>query len=220
MKNDFVRELLPNGLARVNAWLFLGTVIACTITLESPAEAATSIATTKHNLTPTGPGTFKAPEATGLCVFCHTPHNATPQTPLWNKALSGATYTLYTSTTLKAVVTQPTGGSRLCLSCHDGTLAMGTLRAPQAGLQPTLGVLTGTALIGTNLSGDHPVSFVYDGALAAARGELADPLSLPNTVRLDHNSELQCTSCHDAHEDKWPNFLRMDTRAGAVHRLP
>jgi predicted CXXCH cytochrome family protein len=216
VKNVLVKYLLYNCLTRANAGLFLGMVITVIVTLAAPAEAGTSIANTKHNLTPTGPGTFKAPEATGLCVFCHTPHNATPQTALWNKALSGATYTLYTSTTLKAVIKQPTGSSRLCLSCHDGTLAMGTLRVPQAGLQPTLGILTGTALIGTNLSDDHPISFVYDSALAANRGELAEPLSLPKTLHLDRNGELQCTSCHDAHEDKRSKFLRMDTRYGAL----
>jgi predicted CXXCH cytochrome family protein len=178
--------------------------------------AGTSIANTVHNLTPSGPGTFRAPEATGLCVYCHTPHNATPQAGLWNRALSGATYQLYESTTLKAQLKQPTGSSRLCLSCHDGTLAMGTLRAPQNGLQPTLGLLTGRTVIGTNLSGDHPISFVYDSALALSRGELADPLSLPQTLKLDRNHELQCTSCHDAHEDRRPNFLRADTRNGGL----
>ena len=182
----------------------------------TPAMASTSVANTVHNLTPSGPGTFRAPEATGLCVYCHTPHNASPQRGLWNRELSGATYQLYESTTLKAQLKQPTGSSRLCLSCHDGTLAMGTLRRAPNGVQPTLGVLTGRNVIGTNLSADHPVSFVYDSALAASRGELADPLSLPKTIRLDQNKELQCTSCHDAHEDRRPNFLRTDTRSGAL----
>jgi predicted CXXCH cytochrome family protein len=220
MTSNFRKGLLPDGLARslarVEAGFLLRMVIAGIIAWASPAEAVTSIANTKHNLTPTGPGTFKAPEATGLCVFCHTPHNALPQTPLWNRALSGATYTLYTSSTLKAQVQQPTGSSRLCLSCHDGTLAMGTLRAPQNGVQPTLGVLTGKAVIGTDLSGDHPISFVYDSALAATRGELVDPLGASKALHLDPKGELQCASCHDAHDDRQPNFLRMDTRAGAL----
>ena len=109
----------------------------------TPAMASTSVANTVHNLTPSGPGTFRAPEAAGLCVYCHTPHNASPQRGLWNRELSGATYQLYESTTLKAQLKQPDGSSRLCLSCHDGTLAMGTLRRAPNGVQPTLGVLTG-----------------------------------------------------------------------------
>ena len=78
-----------------------------------PAAAANSIANTVHNLTPTGPGTFRAPEAIGLCAYCHTPHNASPQRGLWNRELSGAIYQLYESSTLKAQVKQPTGSTRL-----------------------------------------------------------------------------------------------------------
>lgn len=197
---------------------WLGWVLATALLAWTPAAlAATTIANTVHNLTPTGPGNFKAPEATGLCVFCHTPHSSNPQRSLWNRALSSAVYQLYDSTTLKAVVKQPTGSSRLCLSCHDGTLAMGTLLRPPYGRnQPTLGVLTGKAALGTNLSADHPISFVYDAALVANRGELINPASLTSVVKLDKNSELQCTSCHNAHEDRHPKFMRMDTRNGAL----
>jgi len=191
-------------------------LVAAFQALAPDANATTSVANTVHNLTPSGTGTFKAPETTGLCVFCHTPHSASPQRGLWNRDLSAATYTLYSSTTLKAVLKQPTGSSRLCLSCHDGTLAMGTLRLAQNGVQPTLGVLTGRTALGTNLSADHPVSFLYDSALATARGELVDPVSLTKAIKLDQNHELQCTSCHDAHEDRRANFLRVDTKAGAL----
>jgi len=205
-------------IIRCKATFIMGLVLlAATVGWHPPADAATSIANTVHNLTPTGPGNFKAPEATGLCVFCHTPHSSNPQRSLWNRALSSAVYQLYESTTLKAVVKQPTGSSRLCLSCHDGTLAMGTLLVPQSGsYQPTLGVLTGSAALGTNLSADHPISFVYDAALATTRGELLNPASLTSAVKLDKNSELQCTSCHNAHEDRHPKFMRMDTRNGAL----
>ncbi len=215
MTNVPAMDRWPKWLASLLAQLLLGLLAAGLIGWANLAGAVGTIANTKHNLTPTGPGTFKAPEATGLCVFCHTPHNGLPQTPLWNRALSGATYTLYTSTTLKAQVQQPTGSSRLCLSCHDGTLAMGTLRLAPAGVQPTLGILTGKAVIGTNLSADHPLSFVYNSALAATRGELVDPLGAPKTLHLDSSGALQCTSCHDAHVEV-PNFLRMDPRYGAL----
>lgn len=191
-------------------------VLALSLTLPLSVQAATSVANTVHNLTPSGPGTFKAPEAVGLCAYCHTPHNASPQRGLWNRQQSSATYLLYDSSTLKAQLKQPTGNSRLCLSCHDGTLAMGTLRVAPNQVQPTLGVLTGAAKVGTDLSADHPVSFVYDSALAANRGELTDPLALPKAARLDHQSELQCTSCHDAHEDRNPKFMNMNNRYAAL----
>lgn len=180
------------------------------------AAAQTQIARTLHNLTPSGTGTFRVTEAAGLCVFCHTPHNASPTRALWNRELSGVTYKLYESSTLEAQLSQPTGSSRLCLSCHDGTLALGNLRVPPPGSRFTLGPLTGRAVLGTDLSDDHPISFVYDSALALRRGQIADPVTLPRAIRLDDTGQLQCTSCHDPHEDRNPKFLRINNRFGAL----
>lgn len=204
---------------RKSAAAGLGAAVAFTLagflTLSAPALGQTQIGRTVHNLTPTGPGTVKETVPTGLCVFCHTPHNASPTRALWNRALPGVTYELYASTTLKAQLNQPTGTSRLCLSCHDGILALSNLRLPPSGTQLTLGPLTGRTVLGTDLSDDHPISFIYDSALALARGGLADPLTLPAAIRLD-NGQLQCTSCHNPHEDRQPKFLRMDNRSGAL----
>jgi len=188
----------------------------------SPAHAQ-GMALTPHNLTPTGTGTVKETVASGLCVFCHTPHNASPTRALWNRELPGVTYTLYQSSTLKAVVDQPTGDSRLCLSCHDGLLAMGNIRLP-AGNNFTLGTITGSASLGTDLSDDHPVSLHYDNSLASLQGELADPMNLAPQIHLDENQDLQCSACHDPHESTHPNFLRLDNQFGklctACHVLP
>ena len=65
-----------------------------------------------------------------ICVVCHAPHNvATPVIPpLWNHDLSTATYTVYSSPTLDAgPLGPPTGSTKLCLSCHDGTVALGEI---------------------------------------------------------------------------------------------
>ncbi len=51
-----------------------------------------------------------------------------PGRSLWNRDLPGITYQPYTSSTTRADLKQPTGSSRLCLSCHDGFVAMGNLR--------------------------------------------------------------------------------------------
>lgn len=185
--------------------------------------AQDSMATTSHNLTPTGPGTVKDTVASGLCVFCHTPHNANPTRSLWNRELPGVTYTLYQSSTLQATVDQPTGDSRLCLSCHDGLLAMSNVRVPSTN-NFTLGTITGSASLGTDLSDDHPVSLRYDSSLAAQQGELADPQNLSPEIYLEDNQDLQCSACHDPHEAVHPNFLRMDNQFGnlciACHVLP
>ncbi len=219
MNNPRVRQAVWPLRATVGQCLGVFTASLLTLAgflaLPAPAQAQTQIARTVHNLTPTGPGTVKATQPTGLCVFCHTPHNANPTRALWNREFSGVTYQLYGSSTLKALLNQPTGASRLCLSCHDGILALGNLRVPPPGGQLTLGPLTGKAVLGTDLSDDHPISFVYDSALALTRGGLADPLTLASAIRLE-NGQLQCTSCHDAHEDRRPKFLRMDNRSGAL----
>jgi predicted CXXCH cytochrome family protein len=61
--------------------------------------------------------------------------------------------------------------------------------------------------LGTDLSDDHPISFVYDESLAAEDGGLKNPLTLPSNI-LDNNEKLQCTSCHDSHKDLEGNFLK------------
>ena len=188
------------------------------------ARPQSGVARTRHNLTATGPGEKRSAEASGVCVFCHAPHNAAPSSGLWNRALSGVTYQLYSSSTMKAQLDQPTGASRLCLSCHDGLLALGNVRRPDKEHRFGLGPLTGATVLGTDLSDDHPVSFTYDSALALRRGGLADPSALAAAVRLDEKRQLQCTSCHDAHEDRRAHFLRLDDRYSTLcitcHRLP
>ena len=204
---------------RPNRWAWVAL-----LALAAPTLAEGEIANTKHNLTPSGPGTVKVSGAAGLCEFCHAPHNANPSLSLWNRTLPATTYAPYDSSTQIAKPGQPTGSSRLCLSCHDGTTALGNLRTTSATTPFTLGPLTGTTVIGASLSDDHPVSFVYDGALAAARGTLANPASLPRAIHLDDTSQMQCTSCHDPHTTEHPKFLRMDTRNGALcvacHGMP
>ena len=65
----------------------------------------------------------------------------------------------------------------------------------------------GPTKLGTDLSDDHPVSFVFDSQLAADNTQLVDPSTLPNEVRLDRNEMLQCTSCHNPHGTKNDKFL-------------
>lgn len=174
---------------------------------------AAGIVSSMHNLSSSGPGTVKAVTETEVCIFCHTPHNATSQAPLWNRYDSGQNYIPYTSTTLKATVGQPTGAAKLCLSCHDGTVAIGMVRSRAQTIQFTQPVGQGENL-GTDLSDDHPVSFRYDSSLAFSDSELKDPSLLTGQIRLDRDSQLQCTSCHDPHKDQFGNFLRVDAIRG------
>lgn len=207
----------------------LSTCLAMLCLLAGAPVAHAGLRETRHNLSPSGLGRQQAAGAGGaaaqndddLCVFCHTPHSATALRGLWNHQLEPVTYKLYESTTTQAHVQQPTGSSRLCLSCHDGVIAVGAL---QRHADPALGKLTGSNVLGTDLSDDHPISFVYDQALVTRRRHLANPATLSGGVKLDDTGQLQCTACHDAHVERHPDFLVMDPSHSSLcivcHRLP
>ena len=173
----------------------------------------------RHNLSVTSPGTIKAATENQVCLFCHTPHVASPDAPLWNRFASGAPYTPYSSTTALSTPGQPTGASKLCLSCHDGTVALGMVRNPTAEILFAGGTRflpAGASNLGTDLSDDHPVSFLYDQALATAHGQLVSPALLTGPVRLDQDGWLQCTSCHDPHDNRYGKFLVRSNLAAAL----
>jgi len=178
-----------------------------------------TVVSTKHNLSVSGPGVVRATAETEVCVFCHTPHSAVPNSPLWNRRDPGSNYTPYTSTTAVAAPGQPTGSSILCLSCHDGTIALGEILSQSDPITMSGGVTTmpsGPGRLGTDLSDDHPISFVYSATLASQAGELVNPGSLTGPVRLDASGQLQCTACHNAHENLYGKFLVMSNRGGAL----
>jgi hypothetical protein len=136
----------------VNRIQVIVPVMLLLLSLPAMAERVSDIANTKHNLSATGPGTTRATSEDEVCVFCHTPHGATsfPGSPLWNRQLSSQTYTVYTSSSLDAEdimgqLDQPGGSSKLCLSCHDGTLAIGTVNV-LGGQQNVNIAMTGTAI--------------------------------------------------------------------------
>jgi hypothetical protein len=94
------------------------------------------VSDSRHNLGSLS-NNIGAAETDQVCVFCHTPHFANTEfsdVPLWNRNNSGATYTVYTSSTMDTTPGQPDGGSVGCLSCHDGTVALDSLtNAPGPG---------------------------------------------------------------------------------------
>ncbi|HEX6363731.1 MAG TPA: hypothetical protein VFZ93_12285 [Albitalea sp.] len=198
----------------------------------APAHAAKvpDVTNTRHNLSATGPGTVKATSESQICVFCHTPHAAenVPNAPLWNRKMSASsTYAPYTSTSIEAnaleLAAGPGGSSKLCLSCHDGTMAISnvnvlggqanqTIQLTGAGaggtMAPGAGPTTGfTRNLGVDLTNDHPISFTYDAALAERDGELRVPDGTTVGTRSTgvkprlplEAGQMQCSTCHDPH---------------------
>lgn len=142
-----------------------------------------------------------------ICVFCHTPHAAdtTAPAPLWNKRLTtGATYSTYAtlnSSTIDGEILSVGSISLACLSCHDGTQAMDNIiNAPGSGGYDVTGgganglgwtwtgarvdatgkmtnTATTLAMLGSDLSNDHPIGIQYCGGgqtAAAASGACKD----------------------------------------------
>jgi predicted CXXCH cytochrome family protein len=217
MKSIFNLRRTRPGLRPAGGIIFLLAVM-----LAVPGSRGESIINSVHNLSVTSPGTIKAVSETDACIFCHTAHHANGETPLWNHSMSSVSnYVVYSSTRLDSLnltIPQPNGSSRLCLSCHDGTVALGNVSSGAAVTMQN-GVTTmpsGANNLGTDLSQDHPVSFVYDSALAARDPQVKDPSTLVDKVRLDKLGRLQCTACHDPHNNQYGNFLVMDNTGSAL----
>jgi len=171
---------------------------------------AGTIVGTDHDMSASG---FSGGE---ICVVCHTPHNSdttVTEAPLWNHEITAVNFAMYSSPTFDAVQdAQPTGSSKLCLSCHDGVTAIDSF----GGNAGTI-VMNGDKAIGRNadLTDDHPISILYDTALSVTDPGLNDPAATSVTIgeggdktRTDTvaalmtpNGKVQCSSCHDVHNN-------------------
>ena len=150
------------------------------ITWAAPG-AGGGLAGTAHDFTvatPTGTGGNTETFAVGLCTFCHTPHRAIQTELLWNHTLSTSTFSWDIPSTT-AGTKYPSfkgdtykGPTAKCLSCHDGTVAIGDVAwfgegKPAAPLNTdkhawpdvfNVGARDGVA---GNMTGNHPVAMPY-----------------------------------------------------------
>jgi hypothetical protein len=141
-----------------------------------------------------------------ICKPCHTPHNANfAAGRLWNHTLSTATYTMFEG----EVGTQSDidRGSRLCLSCHDGTVALDSF-----GGTTGTNFIPGSSNVGTDLRDDHPIGkdAVYPTTTSTrfnAQNASHQVVSTWGSLRLrdwvDSAGATQyvvgCRTCHNVH---------------------
>ncbi|NOZ83651.1 MAG: cytochrome C [Epsilonproteobacteria bacterium] len=232
-------------------YLFFVAVICF---IYQPYSYGGSIVNTVHNLSVSGPGTIKATSETRICVFCHIPHDAQPGVPLWNRSMPVSTYQMYDShyltqanypipTGLGSSVGTPGSLSRQCLSCHDGTVAIGSvyllngtiMGSNQIAMQGVNlnGTMPSTAAgyIGTNLAIHHPVGIEYDPSVTIGFGsagsgtnprtiELKNPLPTAPIKLYSYSGKnyVECESCHDPHIENY-DFLRVTAGANNADKV-
>lgn len=177
--------------------------LAVAVLLSSSSLAQTMV-TTRHNFqlatnnVRVAPGT---PED-GLCVFCHTPHKGQASLLLWNHRVSSSNYTWSDvasaggrttgGTSYPTNLRTWTGSTAKCLSCHDGTVSIGSLYWSDATANPNIpmtgpdvnaaGQLTNatyriTDATGADLAGNHPVGvpYPYDRLASTYNGITSGP---------------------------------------------
>jgi hypothetical protein len=204
--------------------------VAAVALLMSAAAARAGVVGSPHdfsgeswNVSPSDPST--------VCGPCHQPHHAdSTKIPLWGHATTTGPWIMYntnnvTVSSMKAVpAATPTGPSLACLSCHDGTVAVNTFGGTTHGSPVTI---TNSALIGTDLTHSHPISFTYDANLVGTAPNQDKWLYNPDATQvltpdsgtfvpgndmsisgflLARNHRLECSSCHDVHNQEGTPF--------------
>jgi len=178
--------------------------VAGSVARLSAARSKSFIVNTKHDFRASSTATIHATSKQDVCIFCHTPHNAASGPMIWNQKLSQREFPTYNSSTLQSTITPigPADSSKLCLSCHDGTIALGDTQNDGLiqfiqGASYTLPPSSPSNLVGTGegFADDHPFGFV-----PKRTAEIHTPPP-GDAVHLDTNGKVQCTSCHDPHQE-------------------
>jgi predicted CXXCH cytochrome family protein len=147
-----------------------------------------------------------------ICLTCHVPHGTkTLPSPLWDLELTSDTFTAYSLSRYPsgdAEAVRPSGGIwKTCLSCHDGIVASEIYGGRKGNVAGHLDNDSADIAPGH----DHPISFIYDSAMAAKNKYLFDPSTRfsgvtgsTGTIDADmlFSKRMECASCHDVHNTK------------------
>ena len=183
------------------------------------AGFGTGLYGTSHDFQ-SGTGSSAVANGAGMCTFCHTPHKAKSSLLLWNHTLSSNTFQWDVAATTSGTALPGftgnayNGPSAKCLSCHDGSVAIGDVgwfseaaheganalsafKIGGAGVSNATTPGTTSKMIGSggNLSGNHPVAIpyplngapnVYNGSTSGAQLATNDFATDPtaNNIRL------------------------------------
>lgn len=206
-----------------------------------PETSYPGVRNTKHNLMlRNGPAPGTDDEA--ICVFCHTPEDASAAgaPPEWSRSNGNGPYTTYDDIGRLGVRgSRAVGSSSLaCLSCHDSAQALGVMafrydhpvgvpyRGDYPGHQPFIG--SGISRMPNDLGPRSNMGHFRPamGGMVENRRVFWVPASpggasrrrtdLPLYTRESTNGlvpYIECTSCHDPHSEN-QTFLRTQHAGG------
>lgn len=212
-------------------------IILCLTTPVLALKGPSDVAETVHNMSLTTDlwNQYATDNVDEVCVFCHTPHGGNLTGPLWNRSLPGvASFTHYNSATLSTYlqglqVSRDIGEeSLLCMSCHDGSVAITHLiNDPNSlngaaitvngnpdrdivevfGAGARIGATNANTTATGDLSDDHPISFSYPavqgqiiyGPGGSRDGELND-VSTATTAGVRFFGSASRVECSSCHD--------------------
>jgi hypothetical protein len=210
------------------------TAFALTFTGTNVPKAG--VVASKHNM---NNYTENTKDAEGrVCAFCHTPHHSLSDPtgtadylPLWSHKLTTQTnYVPYFSPTVNVNISNPlAGATMLCMSCHDGVIAVDehysngltSNKLSDDGFGgAAVGLADNAAAPGAaNFANDHPIGFLYAEAVTNHPGDLNPATSVYNggtkkiQDQLGNTGMFTCATCHDVHnKDNVQNTYPGSTR--------
>lgn len=179
------------------------------------------------------------------CIYCHIPPDRSGEDSAdsggisgWNRYTPAAdipgAYKLYDSVSLDNKVKTPSPISLLCLSCHDGTMAVdmtvfkpnGWRNSQDAALHLRINgandlwscgkchngrIAHSIAIkhLDTDLTNDHPISMTYAGLNFKDKDfrRPDGPYGFDNGVKL-YDDRVECATCHNVHNPDVTLLLR------------
>jgi predicted CXXCH cytochrome family protein len=151
-----------------------------------------------------------------ICQPCHIPHLASsdPFTPLWGHDNTQVNYQDNLVSFYGTVWGSVNGPTLMCLSCHDGTVALDSYggNIGTEFIDPEYDIVPDDA----SLAGNHPVSVAYDETLIDFNSEASVIAAGLKFFNIETSADVECGTCHDVHNSTNIEGLLWISNAGSA----